>query len=593
MRLSKIYSNDDSVFEPVRFHQGLNIVIAEIRLPENKLKDTHNLGKTTLSKLIDFCLLRKRDKKNFLFKKQDIFQNFIFYLEIETNQHGYITIKRTVNESSKISFKIHSESDQDFSEISGSLWDHSDISFEKAKQLLDGILELNIISPFSYRTALGYFLRIQDDYGDVFVLNKFRGQHTDWKPYLAQLIGFDSTPVIRNYEIIKEIEVKKHEVFRKKRDLLGIADEKDKLEGLILIKLTQVSKIEAELDRYDFRISDYDINEDLVNSIETKIAALNEQRYYLTMSQHRIEDSLKNDFSFDLETAQQVFSEANIYFNGQLKKDFEDLLEFNRAITEERTKYLRQEMEKILYEKKEIETELGILNQQRSQSLAILKEKESFLKYKKMTIRLSELKADLELLTRQKKALTEVKELEKKIDELKHDSKLLKEKITDNIAESNKRYKNIRLYFNDIIKRILDKDAVISTKVNEKGNIEYSAEILNESGEETAESSGHTYKKLLCIAFDMAVLREYINDDFIHFVYHDDIFDSLDDRKKENLIAIMREYSEYGIQQIATMIDSSLPIDHKGDRYRFKEYEIVKFLHDEGADGRLFKMPIW
>jgi len=169
----------------------------------------------------------------------------------------------------------------------------------------------------------------------------------------------------------------------------------------------------------------------------------------------------------------------------------------------------------------------------------------------------------------------------------------LKDEITDNISESNKRYQNIRLYFSDIIKRILDKNAVISTSVNEKGNIEYSAEIINESGQETNEASGKTYKKLLCIAFDMAVLREYINEDFIHFVYHEDIFDSLDDRKKENLIAIMREYSEYGIQQIATMIDSSLPIDQKGNRYRFEEYEIVKILHDDGTDGRLFKMPIW
>jgi len=594
MRLSKIYSYNSSIFEPIRFNRGLNIILAEIRLPENKLEDTHNVGKTTLMSLIDFCLLKRITKDFFLFKRKDVFQDFVFYLEIETNRHGYITIRRSVENASKICFKFHTESDQDFSQLLENLWDHINIPFKTAKQLLDGISELEVLGIRSYRTALGYSLRIQnDDYGDVFELDKFRGKHADWKPYLAQLLGFNSKLMSRNYEITKEIEEKKNEASGKKRDLLGSVNDPDKIEGLILIKTAEISKIEAELSKFDFRISDSDINKELVGSIETKIAELNERRYYLTMNQKRIEESLNNDFSFDIEITQKIFRDANIYFEGQLKKEFEDLLQFNKTITEEREQYLKHEMENIISEKKEIETELDLLNMRRSKALIILRERESFLKYKQMGNKLVELKADLELLVRQKKAFTELRELQKKISGLERKREKLKDEITDNISESNKRYQNIRLYFSDIIKRILDKNAVISTSVNEKGNIEYSAEIINESGQETNEASGKTYKKLLCIAFDMAVLREYINEDFIHFVYHEDIFDSLDDRKKENLIAIMREYSEYGIQQIATMIDSSLPIDQKGNRYRFEEYEIVKILHDDGTDGRLFKMPIW
>ena len=35
MKLSKLYSNKPDVFEPVDFAPGLNVVMAEIRLPEN------------------------------------------------------------------------------------------------------------------------------------------------------------------------------------------------------------------------------------------------------------------------------------------------------------------------------------------------------------------------------------------------------------------------------------------------------------------------------------------------------------------------------------------------------------------------------
>ena len=57
MKLSKLYSNKPKIFEAIEFESGLNVVLAEIRLPENKKKDTHNLGKTTLGRMLDFCLL--------------------------------------------------------------------------------------------------------------------------------------------------------------------------------------------------------------------------------------------------------------------------------------------------------------------------------------------------------------------------------------------------------------------------------------------------------------------------------------------------------------------------------------------------------
>ena len=68
MKLSKLYCNLSDLFGPIDFREGLNVVLAEIRLPKNKDKDTHNLGKTTLGKVIDYCFLAGRDKEFFLFK---------------------------------------------------------------------------------------------------------------------------------------------------------------------------------------------------------------------------------------------------------------------------------------------------------------------------------------------------------------------------------------------------------------------------------------------------------------------------------------------------------------------------------------------
>lgn len=54
----------------------------------------------------------------------------------------------------------------------------------------------------------------------------------------------------------------------------------------------------------------------------------------------------------------------------------------------------------------------------------------------------------------------------------------------------------------------------------------------------------------------------------------------------------MREYcTKYDIQYIFTVIDTDLPRDSSDDKIIFSDEEIILELHDDGDDGRLFKMP--
>ena len=54
----RLYCNQKT-FEDIVFHSGLNVVLGEIHLESDRDKDTHNLGKSTLCQLLDFCLLKK------------------------------------------------------------------------------------------------------------------------------------------------------------------------------------------------------------------------------------------------------------------------------------------------------------------------------------------------------------------------------------------------------------------------------------------------------------------------------------------------------------------------------------------------------
>lgn len=598
MKLSRLYSNKPDLFEPVDFVPGLNVVLAEIRLPENRKKDTHNLGKTTLGRLLDFCFLAGRDPGFFLFKHFDLFKEFVFFLEIHLADASYVTVRRGVEEASKISFKKHAASHQDFTSLPASEWDHLDMPFERARTMLDSLLDWRALKPWKYRKILGYQLRSQNDFRDVFQLRKFAGPHSDWKPFLAHILGFNADLVTLHYE--KEDKLKEKEATAQaiKNELGGSVEDISKIEGLLLLKQQEAEKKQKMLDAFDFRDQDKDRTRQLVDEIDERIAALNTERYSLNYRKKKILASLEEDqILFNPAEAQRLFEEAGVFFQGQIKRDFEQLIAFNRAITEERCGYLQEEIGEVEAELKSVNAELNTLGKRRSDTLAFLSDTDAFNKYKQVSDEMVMLRADTTSLERQRSFLHRLQELRTDTRTLTEERAHLQTQIEADVEQQNadktSLFSSIRLFFSEIVEDVIDRKALLSVSPNQLGHLEFKAEILDESGNATSADLGHTYRKLLCIAFDLAVLRAHLDNKFPRFVYHDGVFESLDDRKKENMLAVIRRYADLGIQPIITLIDSDLPARGEKDGPVFDPDEIVLTLHDGNDQGRLFKMKAW
>lgn len=598
MKLSRLYSNKPDLFAPLEFVSGLNVVMAEIRLPENRNRDTHNLGKTTLGRMLDFGFLAGRDAKFFLFKHIDLFKEFVFFLEIELMDASYVTVRRSVEEATKISFKKHEASHQDFTALPTSEWDHLDMPFERARDMLDGLLDWRALKPWSYRNGLGYLLRSQDDFRDVFHLRKFAAAHSEWKPVLAHILGFNALLVDLHYQKEDELEKKQATAQTINNELGGSIEDISKIEGLLLLKQQEAEKKQKLLDAFDFRAQDKDRTKHLVDEIDERIATLNAERYTLNQNKKKILSSLEDDqILFNPDEAQRLFKEAGVLFKDQIKKDFQQLIAFNRAITDERRGYLQEERAEIEAELKRVNAELNALGKQRSDTLSFLSGTDVFTKYKQVSDEMVTLRADITSLERQRGFLHRLQELRADIRTLTEERGRLQTQIEADVEQQNSDktslFSTIRLFFNEIVEDVIDRKALLSVSPNHLGHLEFKAEILDESGNATSADLGHTYRKLLCIAFDMAVLRAHLNDKFPRFVYHDGVFESLDDRKKESLLAVIRRYAGLGIQLIITLIDSDLPARDEDAGPVFDESEIVLALHDENERGRLFKMRSW
>jgi uncharacterized protein YydD (DUF2326 family) len=237
------------------------------------------------------------------------------------------------------------------------------------------------------------------------------------------------------------------------------------------------------------------------------------------------------------------------------------------------------------------------LGRQRASTLAFLTGTDTMGKYKRLSADLIALTADIVVLERQRAALHRMTELRAEIRTITEGKNHLQTAIESNLEATNADHEGlfskIRIFFSEFVEEVLSRKALLSIRVNKAGHLDFNTEILDEGGNASSADRGHTHRKLLCIAFDMAVLRAHLDVRFPRFAFHDGAFESLDDRKKENLLSVLRRYGELGIQSIITAIDSDLPHMVSSDYVPIGEYEIILRLHDEGDDGRLFKMPSW
>jgi uncharacterized protein YydD (DUF2326 family) len=89
----------------------------------------------------------------------------------------------------------------------------------------------------------------------------------------------------------------------------------------------------------------------------------------------------------------------------------------------------------------------------------------------------------------------------------------------------------------------------------------------------------------------MAVLKAYAKNSFFRFVYHDGILETMDDRKKIEMLQLLKEFAvETGVQCIFSVIESEMPIGQDGKRMELSPDQIVRELSDDASRGRLFRM---
>jgi len=421
---------------------------------------------------------------------------------------------------------------------------------------------------------------------DVFKLNKFKGKHKDWKPFVFELLGFNGDLIKEKLEIEEDIDDLKRKLQILKNEAQIDTSEKDRLEGLLEIKQNELNDIEKLIDVFNFYSEDLGTNKIIVEHIDNKLQAQNSERYRITFEINKIKKTLSNSIDdIDLSEINLLFKELNTYFPNELKKRYEDLVNFQKAITSERKKYLLENLEELNSELNSINEEIKSAEREKSKLLELLTQKDSYQKFKEYQKKLTNIEVEIELIKNKLKAVDNSLIIENEIDTKKG---LIKTKIEELKQElTTRKHSNINKIFNSIIKEILDTNALISLKLNNQGNVEFTADYQNPNDLiNTSEAQGTTYKKLLCIAFDLSLLINYSQKSFYKFVYHDGVLEGLDDRIKIRYINLVKSIcNNHNLQYILTLIDSDLP---KNNTSIISKNDICLELTDKDDGGKLF-----
>ncbi len=593
MKLSHLYSDQPAIFPPIRFRDGLNVVLAHIRHSKDDSKIGHCLGKTLLIDILDFCLLKKVNKDHLFRRQSELFSEFVFFLEIQLPEGGFLTIRRSAAETTKIAFKRHEHRWQNFSDLPEPEWDHWRETFDNAVVLLDSLLAFTPIKPWSYRKGLGYFLRGQSDYGNVFQLTKFSaGMHKAWKPYLARVLGFDDALLTAKYEADAASAKLQANAAELQAEITLKPKDFDKLRASITVKRDEVETKVRAIDAFDFHGQETELAREVAESIETDIAANITLLYNARHDLAQIERGLDDDIHFDLTDILRVFSEAQLTFPDQLVRDYDDLVVFNRRILTERQAALRDRATTLHLEIAAVEQTNANLSNRRKDILRVLGGTDSLQKFKDLQRQIDQDRANLTLMETKAARLESLLALQDDLRETKARAEQLTSEIRHMVHQGSPRYHEIQRTFSRIIKEVLGRTALLYLDQNGEGNLDPHAEFSDaETDLHTEEDRGTSFRQLLCIAFDLAVLISYAKEPFFHFVYHDGGLERLQNKLKLALLRIVRETcTAHGIQYIFSALSEDLPTLEDTENLCPIPEEIILTLDDSGDAGRLFKM---
>ena len=567
MYLSKLtISSPGKVIRDIEFHKGLNLIVDET--PENTTGTGNNVGKTTVLRLIDYCL--GGDVDGIYRNPEDKHESYALVKDFLIGNNVIVTLI-LVDDLDTPSKKVVIERDFKTGRSSLIRINGKDVTKKDFVAELESAIfpEVKTETP-SFRQIIAHNIRIDNLRLENTLKTLTMGKNEEYEALYLFMFGCPNDSAARKTQLAQELDTEKKYKRRMERNR-----SKNEYKAAL-------SVIESDIEKLVERKDNLNINENLqldidsLNALRAQITKVTSRTSLLSLRRELINETVesfdKQNFGEDVVQLEMIYKQASAYVP-KMQRTFKELVDFHNTMLENKKAFVAQELPSIQEEIESLSVELERLKEKETVMAEKVLKSDTYEELEVIIVQLSELsrrKGEFESYISQiesaEKAIKEKCEEMKKIDD-----GLFTADFAQRLETQRDKFNKI---FSEVSHEIYDEQYIISYEVDtQKGKQLYKFHITDVANF----SSGKKQGEISCFDIAYTVFADQESIPCLHFILND---------KKElvhgnQLNKFAEAVNKYNVQFVCSMLYDKLPPVLRKD-----EHVVVRL----SQDSKLFRI---
>lgn len=567
MYLSKLtISSPGKVIRDIEFHKGLNLIVDET--PEDTTGTGNNVGKTTVLRLIDYCL--GGDVDGIYRNPEDRHESYALVKDFLIGNNVIVTLI-LVDDLDTPSKKVVIERDFKTGHSSLIRINGKDVTRKDFVAELESAIfpEVKTETP-SFRQIIAHNIRIDNLRLENTLKTLTMGKNEDYEALYLFMFGCPNDSAARKTQLSQELDTEKKYKRRMERNR-----SKNEYKAAL-------SVIESDIEKLVERKDNLNINENLqldidnLNALRAQINKVTSRTSLLGLRRELINETVesfdKQNFGEDVFQLEMIYKQASAYVP-KMQRTFKELVDFHNTMLENKKAFVAQELPSIQEEIESLSVELERLKEKETVMAEKVLKSDTYEELEVIIVQLSELsrrKGEFESYISQiesaEKAIKEKCEEMKKIDD-----GLFTADFAQRLEAQRDKFNKI---FSEVSHEIYDEQYIISYEVDtQKGKQLYKFHITDVANF----SSGKKQGEISCFDIAYTVFADQEGIPCLHFILND---------KKElvhgnQLNKFAEAVNKYNVQFVCSMLYDKLPSVLRKD-----EHVVVRL----SQDSKLFRI---
>ena len=552
-----ITRGDGAIIRDIRFHAGLNLIVDETPVVSGK-ETGNNVGKTTILKLVDFCLgakakgiysdpENKRNEyklvKDFLVSNK-VLVSLVLKDDLLQEKSREVLIERNF---------LTSKSKDKTQRIDGK--NKTDDEFEET--LTDLLFPGHYGKKPTFRQIIAHNIR----YKDLSINNTLKNLHSftrddEYETLYLFLFGCDFEQGDTKQELRSQIDIE--EKFKKR---LESEQTKSGYETALTILQSELEELERRKASLNLN-PNFESDLDKLNRIKYQINLTSSEIGRLELRKDLILEAQKEiqsgESTIDLQQLQHIYQQATSLVSG-IQKTFQELYDFHNRMVESKIRFIVQDLPKIEAKLTVQREHLNRLLVEESELSAVITQSDSFEVLEQL---IAELNAKYHTKGEYENTLRQLSTVESKLSEFNEklaaiDNELFSDEFEQNVKEQINKFNR---HFSTVSNELYDEKYALKVdtkKVKGRRLYEFTPFDLNNF------SSGKKQGEISCFDIAYTLFADEENIPCMHFLLND---------KKElmhdnQLLKIANLVNAKGIQFVVSILKDKLPEKLNKDVY--------------------------